>query len=342
MKNRLEISTKALRHFRTRRGWTLKQTAECLRKAPAQPIASLTNMYERIERTGITSPRTAGLLASHLRVTIDELQGAIKSEDVQGIWWLESRSDAGGGVLLPGLAAVQDRLLTKTESSESRFIRGGMPIHAKVQMDSNEGRLTLSQPDVDDLPERFWWSLRLADRTETGISWIEFTKVELEHIRMLMLEQAYRLADTVDLEGAQIPPEGAALGYEVRRVDSDQSKSMETRLRIRHYHSLASLKRSLLRDFAALAGHRFHLDESGDSVTVAPLDDGQMYSISRVFQPNGADEYRRAPWRIESVKALRSEVRFWLDTTFSDCTYFAFDFASKSFVPCTDVGASDK
>jgi hypothetical protein len=85
---------------------TLKQVAECLRRNPNQSVASLTNIYERIERTGITSSRTAATLAAHLRVPVEHLQGTPSDDGYIGSWWLESSGDDGGGVMLQGRSSL--------------------------------------------------------------------------------------------------------------------------------------------------------------------------------------------------------------------------------------------
>ena len=110
MKSRLVLDPKALRHVRTRRGLTLKQVAECLRKNLGQTAESLTNIYERIERTGITSPRTAATLAAHLRVPVEHLQGTPSDDGYIGSWWFESSGDYGGGVMLQGRSSLNSRL----------------------------------------------------------------------------------------------------------------------------------------------------------------------------------------------------------------------------------------
>ena len=89
MKPRIELNPKAIRHFRVRLEWSQKDAAECPRKNKKQEPESLIAMYQRIERTGITSPRTAEKLAAHFNVSIAQLH-SVPDDDRFGLWWLEN------------------------------------------------------------------------------------------------------------------------------------------------------------------------------------------------------------------------------------------------------------
>ena len=100
MKPRIELNPKAIRHFRERLKWSQKKAAECLRKTSKQKDESLIAMYQRIERTGITSPRTAEKLAEHFTVSVEELQGSLPDDERFGLWWMEDGEiGQGPGIL---------------------------------------------------------------------------------------------------------------------------------------------------------------------------------------------------------------------------------------------------
>ena len=104
VKPSIQLSPTILRHYRLRRGLSLKQSGECLRKRPKQTIESLANMYERIERTGITSPERAQTIAAMMGVDVAVLSGERGDESFGFEWWLESNSSTCTPMLLQGTA----------------------------------------------------------------------------------------------------------------------------------------------------------------------------------------------------------------------------------------------
>jgi hypothetical protein len=153
---------------------TLKQVGECLRKSLDQSGTSLTSIYERIERTGITSPRTASVLAAYLRATVDRLTGVPGDDDVRlGSWWFESNDCDGEGTMLQGCSQLNARFRRALESVEPCAASERLHFAAHVEIANTEFLLALSEREEPEASR--WWPIRPVERTPTGLSWLEFT-----------------------------------------------------------------------------------------------------------------------------------------------------------------------
>lgn len=143
MKPRIELNPKAIRHFRERQEWSQKEAAACLRKTSTQAQESLIAMYQRIERTGITSPRTAEKLARRFNVSVKELQGSLPDDErLVGLWWLEDDALGRGPGILTGRIGMLNSLRDETAMHES-FLSKGVSVHAHVDISSTRCSLTL-------------------------------------------------------------------------------------------------------------------------------------------------------------------------------------------------------
>lgn len=331
MKSRLVLDPKALRHVRTRRGLTLKQVAECLRKNLEQTAESLTNMYERIERTGITSPRTAATLAAHLDVPVEQLLGASSDDGDIGSWWFESSGDDGGGVMVQGRSRLSARLRAALESVSDHLATEGLRFEAHVYSWPTEYRLTLTKRDGQE--ESVWWSVRPVKRTTSGISWLGFTDWERDHLKDWFLDFAFGLADRVHIDDDQVPPNEEMLAYELREFRHADNEQVPHVARSRFYRSEPALKRAVLALLRKSEARHLYLASGERSIALAAVDGSMHADIVRRWRTHEHDEWRRAPWAAHSVRAMHRGVRDWINSVLPEAQFYEFDSLTKQFIP---------
>lgn len=294
-------------------------------------MASLTNIYERIERTGITSSRTAATLAAHLRVPVEHLQGTPSDDGYIGSWWLESSGDDGGGVMLQGRSSLNSRLRAALESVGDHLATDGLHFEAHVNSWPTEYRLALAERDRRE--ESIWWSIRPVERTATGISWLAFTDWEREHFKEWFRDLAFGLADRVHLDGFQVPPNNATLAYELRELKRSDNDPMPHWSNRRFYKSEAALKRAVLTLLNKSAARHLCLAFDPASITLVAVDCAMYAEIVRRWRAHEHDEWRRAPWAAHSVRAIHRRVRDWITSALPEIQFYEFDLVAKQFIP---------
>lgn len=329
MKPRIELSPKLLRHYRLRRGLSLKQAGECLRRRSAQTNASLANMYERIERTGITSPERASTIAAELGVAVEVLSGERLDDDVSSEWWLESSSLIPGPTLLQGTGALSNCLQDSVDREWSVNLMAQLPIHARIDMSRMECKLTFWQPDLPQL-EPTCWSIRAAARSEKGIIWLEFTKYERETLLECATRTARWSADVMHVNGREVPASMSEVAYNLRLVKRDKDLAL---LVDQYFMKSSQLCAFLVRELKRTGAKHISVDASRDGLTVATIPGEGLFAVSRVWRRTCRNQWMLCPWSSASVRRLGEEVEARLERAISNISFCDFDYTMKSFVP---------
>lgn len=332
MKPRIQLSPTRLRHYRLRRGLSLKQSGECLRKRPLQDIASLANMYERIERTGVTSPERAQTIAAMLGVDVAVLSGDRSDEGFGFDWWLESNSSSSPPMLLQGTSQLMNRLWISIEHEALFDFQESLPVHARFHMTRAECKLTYWRPDLPQSEPR-WWSIRPARRSESGITWLEFTQHELEVLSERARSTAGWSADVVHTNGRLEPAARSEVGYSLRHVQSDERLALEDRVTDLYFETTNQLCASLLQQFKRTGAERAYVRADREGLTIAPLPGEGFFLVQRVWRRPGRGKWKLCPWRSASVRRLGEELEVKLQRAIPGIQFCDLDLESKTFVP---------
>lgn len=328
LKSRIELSPKILRHHRLRKGLSFKQAGECLRKRPTQSLQSLANMYERIERTGVTSPERAASIGKLLGVDLDVLNGDRSNDDMGFEWWVECSSYSQTAKLVQGTSRVRRSLELLTQ--EELDVHGlAMPeVQVWIRRTRSELRLTYKFPEHFGLSP-VWWSCRPARRTDTGVSWIEFTQYEAETLQEMSRQIAYWTADVVHERRQQTPRLGAKLGYLMTGADLGGSEPRQ--VSAERFMTDAGLARSIARKLQELDVRRIYTDWSNSGITISPLEGTQCFGISRWWRLSEGREWHEAPWRTSAMRELLAKVEERLSKEIPGLQFFELDVSTKSF-----------
>lgn len=332
MKPSIQLSPTILRHYRTRRGLSLKQSGECLRKTPKQPPESLANMYERVERTGITSPERARTIAAMLGVDVVVLSGERGDEGFDFDWWLESNSSSCPPMLLQGTAQLMNRLWSSIEHEASFDFQESLPVHARFHMTKAEWKLTYWRPDLPQ-SARQWWSIRPARRSESGITWLEFTQYEYEVLSERARSTAGWSADVVHTKGRQEPAVGSEVGYSLRHVKSDERLAPKDQIADLYFETTNQLCASLLQQFKRTGADRAYVRADREGLTIAPLPGEGFFLVQRVWRRPGRGKWKLCPWRSASVRRLGEELEAKLQRAIPGIQFCDLDLEAKTFVP---------
>lgn len=328
MKPRVELSPEVLRHHRLRRGLSFKQAGECLRKRPDQSLVSLANMYERIERTGVTSPERAGAIAAMLGVQPTMLNGEREAEDIGYEWWIESSSQTFHPRLLRGMAAVRRSIEALVEEELALAALQGLEIHAWIKRTSTELQLTYKFPAQFGLTP-IWWSCRPAKRTESGISWLECTEHEAAALQEMARDVTYCTAEVVHESRRQIPKTGSQLAYLLTEVAVDGGEPR--RVLAERFQSEARLIRRVVRKLMVSGSHGVYTTYSRTGVELWPLDGTHNFGISRWWRSNEKSPWHEGPWPIAAMGRLLAAIEGRLTVDVPGLHLYDLDLGSSTF-----------
>lgn len=331
MKPSIQLSPTILRHYRLRRGLSLKLSGECLRKKPSQTIESLANMYERVERTGITSPERAQTIAVMLGVDVAVLSGERGDEGFGFEWWLESNSSTCTPMLLQGTAQLMSRLWDSIEREASFDFHESPAVHARLHITKAECKLTYWRPGLPQI-EPQWWSIRPARRIETGITWLEFTQHELEVLSERARSTAGWSADVVHTKGRQEPAVGSEVGYSLRHVKSDERLALGDRITDSYFETTGQLCASLLQRFKRTGATSAYVSADRECLTVAPLRGEGFFVAQRVWRSTARSKWKLCPWRSASLRRLGEELKAKLKRAVPGIQFCELDLDAKTFV----------
>lgn len=331
MKPRIELNPKAIRHFRERLEWSQKRAAECLRKTRKQKDESLIAMYQRIERTGITSPRTAEKLAAHFTVSVKELQGCLPDDERFGLWWLEEHEIGQGTGILTTRIGMLNSLRDETALHELSWSKGEK-VHAQVVIGPTWCSLTLPRHTwfSGDIPLKTWM-IRPAQRTDAGVAFVRFTEYEREDITPIVKEIAFSVADTVSFNGVQTPPELATVGYLVNRYTHNVPSTLESHAQF--YRTEADVLRYLVRQTKKQPHKRVNLEAATDCCSLCAVDAKWWFAVRRAYRVGENEVAQLAPWRQSSIKRFVNELYASFERAMEGIKYVGVNIHTRTLTP---------
>ena len=331
MKPRIELNPKAIRHFRERLKWSQKKAAECLRKTSKQKDESLIAMYQRIERTGITSPRTAEKLAEHFTVSVEELQGSLPDDERFGLWWMEDGEIGQGPGILTNRIGMLSSLRNETAMHELSRPKGES-VHAHVDIGSTWCSLTLPRHMwfSGDIP-RLTWMIHPARRTDAGVAFVRFTELELEDITPIVKEIAFSVADTVSFNGVQTPPEFATVGYLVNRYTHNVPRTLQSHKQF--YRTEADVLRYLVRHTKKQPHKRVNLEAETDCCSLRAVDAKWWFAVRRAYRAGENANAQLAPWRQTSIKRFVNELYASFERAIDGIKYVGVNAHTRTLTP---------
>ena len=289
MKIRIELKPEILQHLRKRRELSLKQVAECLRKRKDQKGRSLLNMYHRIEKTGVTSPATAALIAQMLDVSVAQLQDDPLPDEF--LWWVVGPGFENQGALSLGYMGVGRRLQSMVEPW--RDLQNVDTVECTLTVSSKCCELSLSAGGNSPYPPESIM-FQPARRAEHGIEWLELTEHDREHWETSLFDLVHDACDIVSFNGRPNPPNDAKPGYLLitspgPRLDFEHA----TR---RFYATEAGLLNALIRKLVSSSDRTVHRGGIGLRFLFLHIN-SFTYAITRAYREGSHAGIHGCPWR---------------------------------------------
>lgn len=299
MKIRIELKPEILQHLRKRKELSLKEAAECLRKRSNQDGRSLLNMYHRIEKTGVTSPATAALIARKLDVSVAQLQGDPMPDEF--LWWVVGPGFENQGTLLLGYIGVARRLQSMVEPW--RDLQNVCTVECTLTVSSKYCELSLSASgDSPYPPESIMF--QPARRAEHGIEWIELTEHDRAHWETTLFEIVHDACDVASFNGRPIPPNTAKPGYLL--ITGPGPRPDFERANRRFYPTEAGLLNALVRKLVSSPDRRVYRGGIGSRFLFLHIN-SFTHAITRAYREGAQGEIHGCCWR--HVHALGLEER---------------------------------
>jgi transcriptional regulator with XRE-family HTH domain len=193
-------------YFREQRGFTV---AEMVRK-----ICISRRQYERIEKSGKTSPATAGRLAKALGVTLECLksQEPLSQEDTAlDLVWVESSKYPLGGRLI-GLTSGLQELEAWLPEVDKRLLAASQDGDCPkliIQVDQSEIALGLHIPSCSPFDcwerERQRFRIRPAIKDNDGVTCTTINKGDVGWLEQRIRRMAGNHSDSLQVNGRDLP-----------------------------------------------------------------------------------------------------------------------------------------
>jgi hypothetical protein len=289
-------------------------------------------MYERIERTGVTSPERARVVSELLGASVAMLSGEREDGSFGTAWWLESNS-MSPPLLLSGMAHLV-RVLCESIQTDMPWALYGPSVstYLHIHQTTDEFRLVYTHPTLpDDQP--YWWSASPASRTASGIEWLSFTKHERDAFADRIEFIASESTDYLCMDGTQVPAEGCEIAYILRRVKPDQSLPDSKRMRDKKYGSTSELCSAIVRQLKRSGTPGVCMSTNRGDVSIHQLDGQGLLLAMRVWWPEGQDSWQQSPWPAHAILQVSRQLEARFASDLPALQLFDFDMAAQAFVP---------
>lgn len=186
--------------------------------------------YQRIERTGKTSPQTAARIADRLKVAVDHLRP--DEERANTLWWISHEvggDEDDGNNKQPGIGATHDGadlfwgLECILKEYSLKFDQYGQrKIHARCDFDGDKFHIRIGRRThcAGHGTEERGSSCSITIRScgfdaQRGLLWCKADKILAEFIESGIKNLLFSHADSVVMNGKVFPPRGATACYHV-------------------------------------------------------------------------------------------------------------------------------
>lgn len=222
------LDPKRIKTARDAVGLTQMETAELV--FPKSQEKTRLVSYQRIERTGKTSPKTAVKIADCLKVTVDDLR--LDEERENTLWWISHEEDGDendGHTKQPGIGATHsgiglfwelDRILKEYPLKFDHY--GQWKIHAGCDFDGDKFHIRIGRRPrcVEHGTEEYGSCCSITIRScefdaERGLLWCKADEVLSGFIARRLKNLLFSHADFVAMNGNAFPPAGATACYYV-------------------------------------------------------------------------------------------------------------------------------
>ncbi|WP_157953578.1 helix-turn-helix domain-containing protein [Zobellella maritima] len=199
-----------LKHLREKSGLTIEAVAAAV-DAEADFELS-TRQYQRIEKHGKTSKKTAIALAKAFGTSVDELQGRLSID--KSPWYVKSRDELYGKLTI-GYHEVITEVFRKVNIGGGALNNNGC-----VLLDINDKQLPISLK-VTHHPHSYEsytseWIIRPAIINESGILWTSLNKWQQLDWKQQINKLAYNFSNKVIINDEPLVPESSNVGFFVR------------------------------------------------------------------------------------------------------------------------------
>ncbi|MBW4035311.1 MAG: helix-turn-helix transcriptional regulator [Proteobacteria bacterium] len=261
MRPSMTLNTARIKTARKTVGLTQMETAKLVFPNSEERTRLVT--YQRIERTGKTSPTTAKKIAECLKVDVDDLRHQEGRSNM--LCWISQEEDGGeddGDNKQQGIGATHsvlslfwelERILKEHPSQRnhnSRWI-----IHARCDFDGDKFHLRIGRcPRSDDHRNKEngrYWSITIRFckfDAEIGLRWCRADNFESDFIALRIKNLLFSYADIVVMNGKSFPPIGATACYHVTAYktlirDGEVSKLRGEKSLMGRYYFIHSLNK---------------------------------------------------------------------------------------------------
>ena len=215
MKPSIKLDPKQLKLYRTQRRLTQAEMATRAIDLVANTKTRNDNrprMYQKIEETGVTSPKRAARIAAELGVAVDDLKD--DAHNLQTLWWISDpfSDEPALGSTFYGSFGVMSEIEKLWKVQRQCFLD-----HAQIF-----GSLTTTKKKLifEFSQQEHARTLSIVLRpcsflTESGLIWRDIDDLEEEYFLPSIRSFIFRNCHIVTLDGRRFPPEGAEPCYQV-------------------------------------------------------------------------------------------------------------------------------
>ena len=203
------INLHFLKHLREKSGLTIEAIAEAVDAETEGDSELSTRQYQRIEKYGRTTKKTAAALAKVFGTSVNELEGGQSSD--KSPWYVKSRDDLYGKLTLGHHEVI------KEVSLEVNVGGGALNENGDVALEIIDNKLPIElkvihHPDTDKT-YTIEWAIRPAIINESGILWASLSRWQQLDWKQSMNNLLYNFTNKVIINGKSLVPLSSKVGF---------------------------------------------------------------------------------------------------------------------------------